>query len=221
VDAVDGTTWPEPVDWYCHAKRLNAAGEIVGYCHARAGWGTGSHVGIGRCKMDLGTSPSHVRAATKVMAERECAALGLPTGTSDPIEALRNGLARADGMVNGLGEQLAKLKEATVTDHLGDQQRHALEIAYQTWVDTSARIATAMARLGLDARELAFRESEVSAWSAVMLAVFDDADFGLTHAQRNAGRQILARHLRRIAIESTGSSPAAGAVDAPSSELGQ
>lgn len=55
----------------CGARRLKSDD----LCTQPAGWGT-DHPGIGRCKLHGGSSPTHVKYARRIMAEREATAFG-------------------------------------------------------------------------------------------------------------------------------------------------
>lgn len=193
---------------FCNGIRHNGEG----YCHRPAGWRT-PHFGIGRCILHGGMAPSSMKAAEPFMRDREHAALGRPMGTTDPGVALRTVQAVADGMVKELGLMLAKLKDPTTVDHLGDLQRHALEVQLLAWVGASAQIAAAITKLGLDAREVAFHEAQISELSGLMVAVLEDPELGLSHPARQQARQVLLRHLRRL----KGSD---ATVDVPGREIG-
>lgn len=64
-----------------------------GTCGKTAGWGT-EHVGIGRCKLHGGCTPTQVKTARAEQARQAVAAFGLPLDV-EPHEALREELHRA------------------------------------------------------------------------------------------------------------------------------
>lgn len=169
-----------------------------GYCGQPMGYLT-PHLGTGRCVLHGGMAPSSMKAAAAFMADQACAQFGLPSGSSDPPTALRNALARADGMVNAVGQVLSTSGNLTATDHLGDPVRSALEQQYQTWVDQSARIAAVMARLGLDERMVRAEEGFASDVSDLMLRLLDHPSLALPYDKRMLGRQLLRGLLREMA----------------------
>jgi hypothetical protein len=147
-----------------------------GPCKLPAGHGT-SHPGIGRCDHHGGATPTHEISARRVLAERACNELGIPVETT-PGAALRDALAHAMGRViylrakeGALGGELVWGEEKRVvrTTH-GQGGQPVLEVhqggrvhVYSRLLmdaeDRLAKIATEMARLGLEQR--AVRADEV------------------------------------------------------------
>lgn len=80
-------------DKHCGGQRANQPAGVL--CTRPKGWGT-NHLGIGRCKRHGGSTPTHKAAASKEIARRECAALGLEIDTT-PGEALLAEVRRTAG----------------------------------------------------------------------------------------------------------------------------
>lgn len=78
---------------YCGAKRRQG-GEP---CRKPAGWGVPG-VKVGRCRLHLGGTPSHVVAASKELARQACVTLGIPIETH-PAEALLREVCETAGNV--------------------------------------------------------------------------------------------------------------------------
>lgn len=58
----------------------------TGTCTQHAGWGT-PHPGVGRCKLHGGSTPSHVAAGQRALAERAARTYGAPRDVN-PIQAM-------------------------------------------------------------------------------------------------------------------------------------
>jgi hypothetical protein len=88
-------TDPQASEGYakCGAQRKGEAGP----CTRPAGWGT-DHPGVGTCKLHLGCTPTHQRAAHLEIARRECDRLGIQIEI-DPGEALMQELWETAGNV--------------------------------------------------------------------------------------------------------------------------
>jgi hypothetical protein len=76
-------------------------------CLLPAGWGT-DHVGVGRCKLHGGSTPTHVRAAQRAQAEVAVVTYGLPRNV-EPAIALIEEVHRTAGHVAWLGALIATL----------------------------------------------------------------------------------------------------------------
>lgn len=67
---------------YCNGPKR----QTEGTCTRPAGWGT-THVGVGRCKLHGGSTPSHVAAGQRALAERAARTYGVPR-VVNPIQAM-------------------------------------------------------------------------------------------------------------------------------------
>src|SRR6266702_1094833 len=83
-----------------------------GACEKTAGWGT-DHVGIGRCRLHGGNTPSHQRAAQLEQARRDVATYGLPREVA-PDVALLEEVHRSAGHVAYLASRVAELGQDEV-----------------------------------------------------------------------------------------------------------
>jgi hypothetical protein len=87
--------------------RCGATTRSANPCRRPAGWGTG-HVGVGCCKLHLGSTATHGRAASLELARQECATLGIPIEI-DPGEALIRELWETAGNVAFYRQLVAQL----------------------------------------------------------------------------------------------------------------
>ena len=76
-------------------EKCGANGRSGKPCARPAGWGT-DHPGVGRCKLHLGSTAKHRKAASTELAKRECATLGIPVETTE-AEALLHEVREAKG----------------------------------------------------------------------------------------------------------------------------
>jgi hypothetical protein len=186
----------------CGGQRRHGAG----ICHRPAGAGT-SHRGRGRCSWHGGTSPTHEAHDRRVLAEEACAQLGIPVRTT-AVRALRDELARVNGVLGFLYAQCAALTAAemtsgewqrtTATGTDGETRQTVVTRAgvnvwmrlLEHWSQRLTEIAAAMARLDIDRQAAeAGRELGGRAVSALERAL-DGA--GITGAPRLRVLQLLA-----------------------------
>ena len=115
-----------------------------GTCTRPAGWGT-SHVGVGRCKLHGGSTPTHEKHAEKVQAEAAVVKYGLPR-TVDPATALLEEIHRTAGAVAWLDQQVTAMTTVDPGDPL---------------VELYARERKHLAAISRDAIALKIAEREV------------------------------------------------------------
>ncbi|GEM_PF-7052880 len=102
---------PPPGDGHARCGARTRSG---GNCRLPAGHGTG-HVGIGRCRLHGGSTPTHERAAERRQAEAAARRLGLDLDDISPGEALAREIARSAALVASYSAMLSELDEAELT----------------------------------------------------------------------------------------------------------
>lgn len=125
----------------CGARRRN--GDT---CTLFAGWGT-DHVGIGRCKLHGGNTPSHRRKAQRVELERQMVTFGMPIDVS-PAEALLWLVRAASGHVAWLSAQVRDAEDLTA------EQTAALVKLYGEERDRLAGVSKAAIDGGAEDRDV-------------------------------------------------------------------
>jgi hypothetical protein len=183
----------------CEAKTRKG-----GKCQLPAGHGT-DHVGIGRCKLHAGSTPTHEKAASLEIAKRECATLGIPIETT-PAEALIREVWEAEGNVEfyrRLVQELATHPDPDVfveddgeghwergqpgiygrTYHVsglptGEAKPHVLVVLYNDERKRKVDASAAALRAGVEERRLQIAEADAQAITAAYMDAF--ADLGLT-----------------------------------------
>lgn len=97
---------------FCGARRRQGVEGAT--CRRPAGWGT-EHVGIGRCKMHGGATPTHVVAASTALARRVAALFGVPRDDVNPIDGLLEELQRSAGLIDSYEAMCVQLLPDEVT----------------------------------------------------------------------------------------------------------
>ena len=170
-------------------------------CGLRAGFGT-DHVGVGRCKLHGGATPTHQRAAQREIARRECVSLGIPVEV-DPGEALIRALWEASGNVEFYRAKVASMGiDLLATEHgpagaskevpspwvlLYNEERAMLRV-----------IAVAAIKAGVEERRVRMAEADARELFAAVAGALEAA--GLDTLQANMFRRELAERLRIPAV---------------------
>jgi len=178
-----------------------------------AGWGT-DHPGVGRCRKHWGTTPNHVTAAARIMAQRACEQLGVQVETT-PDEALHEALLRAQGRVLYFAAREAALgaDELTfgatrrvirpdVSGGMGVRELHQ-EARVSAWTrllqdaeDRLAKIAAVMKQLGIEERRVAITEQQVAQIRRVLDGVL--TDLNLSAEQRAKLPEVVPARIRQL-----------------------
>ncbi len=181
---------------YCGGKKRQGEGT----CTRPAGWGT-DHVGVGRCKLHGGGTPSHAKAAQRVIGERLVAKFALPQEIHYG-QALLENLWRWTGMVTYLGSKIAEfdsdeeLKQLSIGAGRERFERPAVWVEmYQTALREQRVSAKACADVGIDERLTQMVERHGQALDAVIRAMAAGIFAGL------AARGMDADELRRFESE--------------------
>jgi hypothetical protein len=106
-------TVPENADGHDGRPRCGARTRNGGTCGQAPGWGT-SHPGSGTCKLHLGATTTHERAAHRAAAELAVAALGLEADDTPPEEILLNEIRRSHALTRFYAAQVAELDPEAV-----------------------------------------------------------------------------------------------------------
>lgn len=120
----------------CRNEDCDHEAEIVeDGCRRPAGWGT-DHVGEGPCKLHWGRAPQITRAAKRILAERETAAVAVKLGLrieTTPIEALEEMLYKSAGnvavleiLVQDLDSPLSEERQKSMVVKLIKQDRKSV-----------------------------------------------------------------------------------------------
>lgn len=107
--------------------KCGATTRAGGRCGRPAGWGT-DHPGVGTCKLHLGATPNHERAAQREQARQAVEAHGLPRDV-DPNTALLEELCRTAGCVDFLVAAGATGPDHEWRDVLMEERKHFTAVA--------------------------------------------------------------------------------------------
>lgn len=140
-------------------------------CGQHAGRGT-DHVGIGACKMHLGNSPSHRKAAQEKQAREQAIRLGVPVVTTGAA-AVEFALALAHGQMLVAAQIVAALppERLVVLDKSGTTRATGEVAFFQEALRDYARQAKDVVGLGLDAQRLQLEERRVDVLIQVLQRV--------------------------------------------------
>jgi hypothetical protein len=201
VMAVDQNT-PER-DRHCGGKRRGTdnAGKT---CTRPAGWGT-DHVGVGRCKLHGGKTPTHQQAGQKALAAAAVTTFGLPREI-DPRDALLEEVYRTAGAVDWLTQKVRDLQAEAVV--WGKAEETADDIKYKAgvnvWVQLlqqerahMVRVAKEAINAGIEERRVRLAEQQGTMLASVIKAIL--GDLNLNAEQQALVPQIVPRHLRAVA----------------------
>jgi hypothetical protein len=182
-----------------------------GTCTLPAGWGT-DHVGVGRCKLHGGNTPSQVANARTEQARRAVATYGLPVAV-DPGEALLAEVARTNGHVLWLVDVIRRQDpDALVWGVTEETERGSGEFpgvdvkqgaAPSVWVELYLRerrhlleVSKTVIALGLEARRVRLAEAQGALMAAMFRGALDDA--ALPAEMRAVVESAFARRLQGV-----------------------
>lgn len=185
---------------YCGATTRSG-----GECRREAGWGT-NHLGIGRCKLHGGSTPTHVKAAEYEMAERAAKSINL-TVLPDvhPGDAILNEVRRCQQMVSHISEQIenleydevAGLMVTRVTDSQGVERTVSANIWVKLlgeWSDRLTRTSKVVLDAGIAERQTQVQEAQAQAFARVLYDVL--ADLGVETGPETVS--VVRRHMLTI-----------------------
>lgn len=171
-----------------HDNHCGALTRSETHCLRPAGWGT-PHVGIGRCKLHGGNTPSHIQSAEKVQLAVVAEQYGLPREI-DPTAALLEELHRTAGMITFY--ELTVIESETITEstQFGEQPTAAVKLlaAERTHF---AKLAADCVRLGLEERRVQMIERDARAVAQAIRGIL--GDLGVADDPRTP--EIVRRHL--------------------------
>lgn len=173
-----------------------------GLCGRPAGWGT-PHPGVGRCKLHLGCTASHVHAAQRELAERELAELRslghpVPADQVDPGAALLAMVGEAIGNVDELRQMVRALPSPVEESPLAGSREHALAELYRTWCDRQADYATRALRAGVQERRMQMDEFLAAILGQFVRDLLVSPVLGLDFEHQMAGLEEAGRLMRAL-----------------------
>ncbi len=207
----------------CQGKCHGRLKQREGWCDRPAGAGT-DHVGIGRCKLHLGSTPNHVASAREQQAKAAAEQFGLSITTTGP-EALRDELERAAGMVEFYRAQILKLDPDAFT--WGTSQRviktggqgqpgqqagqPSMEVTQRSGINPWLKlfdnerkqltaVAEIMERLNLGNRLVTVAEAQVAMLRKIVDAVHADPELEMRPEQLVKLPALMAKHTRALAV---------------------
>lgn len=177
---------------YCGAAKKQSAGT----CTQAAGWGT-DHPGFGRCKLHGGCTPTGSKAAAEQEGRYLLGALVTPAApVDDPGVELRRIAALTLTWMEACGDTIAHLKNFRFLDAKGAEQLRSEIPMFERSMDRAASLLAAIAKLGLDEREVAVSEAKAQMLLRALEAGL--AEHGITGPQAAAIKQATGRHLRLV-----------------------
>lgn len=184
-----------------------AATRSGGRCSKQAGWGT-EHVGVGKCRLHGGSTPTHQRRAAREMA----VVMGAEHDI-EPQDALLWCIRIAAGEVNYCSAQIAELEAADAVGHpvveveraAGDAEGTLVErrrqtVALNIWIrarqDAVERLAR-FSKMALDAgvAERQVRVAERYGQQIAQLLAGVLAELDLNERQQRRAPDVVRRHL--------------------------
>lgn len=154
-------------------KALCGAKTSRGTCRQVAGART-DHLGVGCCWRHGGSTPTHERSASLVIARQECEKLGIEIET-DPGEALIRRLWEAEGDLAFYRAQVQTLGEDVLTTEwsVAEGRRsvpNAMVVLYHEAETRSVQIAAAAIRANVDERRVRLAERDAGMIFAAVAA---------------------------------------------------
>lgn len=180
---------------HCGAAKRQGTGQ----CTRPAGWGT-DHPGFGTCKFHGGCTP----ASTKAAAEQEARyLLGVLVPGREPVEdpsrELRQIATLALTWMEACQGAIGHLKDFRFLDAKGAEQLRSEIPMFERSIDRAANLLAAIAKLGLDEREVAVSEAKAQMLLRALEAGL--AENGITGPKALAVKQATGRHLRIVKAE--------------------
>lgn len=176
-----------------------------GSCGRPAGWGT-DHVGVGTCKLHLGSTRTHARAAEVVIARQECERLGVPIEV-DPAQSLIQSLFEREGnvafyreLVQALGEDVYDEMSAVTPSGeavpTGERRPHVLVELYNREMKERDQVAFGLLKAGVEERRVRMAEGQAQQIAAFARGLM--VELGIDPASTRA-RTAFRKHLELIA----------------------
>jgi len=180
----------------CGGPRKHAAGP----CTRPAGWGTG-HVGVGRCKLHGGSTPTHEKHGQAVLVEQEARqAFGKladhSTPVTDPLTALGELAGHAAAWMRFLAGRIEDLNDLRFEDAKGAEQIRGEIQLWERALDRCNTVFGTAARLNIDERLVAITEQQHAMVLRAVEAALDAA--AVPPERRPAAKKAAAGHLRLV-----------------------
>lgn len=181
-------------------------------CKNRAGFKT-DHVGVGKCHLHGGCTPTHQRSAQTELARQAVATYGLPREV-DPAQALLEEVARTAGHVAWLAAKIAGMDEKDLewgvteetvkgatefpgTDTTSKAVPNIWLVQYQWERKHLAAVSKAALDAGVAARQVALAEQQGAVLAGAISRILGRLD--LSEAQRVLVGQVVPEELRAAA----------------------
>lgn len=151
-----------------------------------------------RCRRHGGSTPSHLAAGQRRLAEAKAAKtiMGLELEpVTDPIAALQTLAGETLALKAVLLQRVADLSELRYEGRAGEAVRGELQ-AYEHAAERAGRLLNDLARLGLDSRRVQLEETQVAILVAVVSRAL--AASGLSEEQTITVRSAIATELRLV-----------------------
>lgn len=171
----------------CGGKKRQGAGT----CTQTAGWGT-DHVGVGRCKLHGGSTPTHEAAGAEQLLAQQLARLDVPA-VADPLTELSKLAGQVVAWKDALAAKVNELTELRYEGFAAEQLRAEVGL-WERAMDRCNTVLATMARLNIDERLARISERQAEAVLAAIDAALDAA--GVPAAERAEPKKAAARHLR-------------------------
>lgn len=190
---------------HCHAKRRDGSG---GICHRPAGWGT-DHVGVGTCKLHLGSTADHTKYAQTEQARELVKTYGLPINVS-PVEALLDEVRWTAGHVAWLRARVQETEEQKLTVGVAEQvidseggKTVKIKTAPSVWVQLYreerkhlVEVCAAALRAGIEERQIRLAERQGALIEGLIRAIL--ADLGLSKRQQALVPTVVPTRIRQV-----------------------
>lgn len=163
------------------------------------------------CLFHGGSAPQVRAAANRRLALEEARGLVETYGTEldvTPEEAIFAMIRVTAGNVMMLQDLVSELEAGVgpgaIAGHTGntrilDEARpHVLVVMYNEERDRLVRFSKVAAEIGLSERMVSLAESQGQLIAKIFTAALDDPEWGLAKPVREAGKKVLARHLRAV-----------------------
>jgi hypothetical protein len=191
---------PRPLEWYCGATMR----QTEGTCHRRAGQGT-NHLGVGRCNLHGGATPSHERAGARALAERDARSFLANEGVApvtDPLGALFDHVAQVKAFYEFVRDKVGGL-DVDAWENVPGEDNDGRMAQLSVYVglleraqERTQRALAELVKLGLEERLVRITERQAE----MIVRVIDGAleAVGMSDEQRSLARAEVPRRLEEM-----------------------
>jgi hypothetical protein len=189
---------------YPDAEPCGAVKDDGTTCQLQAGWGT-NHVGYGQCKLHLGSTRNHVKAARREQLMAAAALYGMPR-VVDPNEALLEVLYAAAGSWDFFISEVNDLDTPWITQRVPGGFRideHPALTAADRAFKNYMKIVDVVAKVDIDKRQLQINEIQAIMMAKLVTQLLDAPELALTKEQRDMGRMVAGKQLRALEVKAS------------------